>query len=304
MNGELLLHWMSDRGEGGWPLFRQAVVELLNEDADLESELRAARARLSDLAHAEFFVRGTNRWRVLRPILAGTTGHPQEAVLCGGRSRSLLEDVQRAAVRSGCRVSVTTVPDTPDDVRVSGPAEALPRVASALSVPYVAELASALCAQAQPISSVVGSAAPESPPRNWSPSSFDFRTMAWVDGLEADSAYRFTSRHGPARYYVRGPRRTLRRVDARIAPYAVAAVRCIPLLSYDATRQTLSMPRRVPMPEPYARIAAACAGRAAAAVDGMLVYEGIPKQIAAALFVLVGQRPLDPVWLPDKRKRR
>lgn len=301
MNIELLLHWLSSAGTGRWPAFREAIARLGGQDVDRETATRSARARLSDLAHVDFFVGGTNQWRVLRPLLGGQVGSHGEAVLSGARSNRLLENLDRAARQTGCAIAVTEVSDSPHDVRLSGPTRRLSALGEVAGVPYVPNLALALCVEARPIAEVVESSPQESAPHNWLARTFDLSSLTWVDGVHSGHAYQYASRHGPVRYYTRGEGRVLRRVDRRIAIYSAAAGRT-PLAAYDSDSQTLSTPILAPLPERYARIAAACAGRAARSVDGRLMYEGVPSRVASLLLVLVGQRPFDPVWSSDPRR--
>lgn len=302
MNVELLLHWLSSAGTGRWPAFRQAIARLADEDADREMAARIARARLSDLGHVDFFVGGTSLWRVLRPVIGGLAETPGKAVLCGARSNGLLETLQRAASQAGCGMEVIEVPDSPLDVRLSGPAGRLSALGEAVGVSYIPDLATELCTAARPIAEVVESSPQESFPHNWAGRSFDLSTLSWVEGITSAYAYQFVSRHGPVRYYVRGEGRVLRRVDRRVAIYAAAARHRRPLADYDDERQILSTPILAPLPDAYARIAALCTGRAAQRLDGRLMYEGVPNRVASLLLALVGQRPFDPVWASIPRK--
>ena len=72
------------------------ALKELDPDADQESLRRRLPVRLSDFAHVDFS-RSSNKWRVRKPVLAGLIGSPREAILCGARSESLVEALQKAA---------------------------------------------------------------------------------------------------------------------------------------------------------------------------------------------------------------
>ena len=79
--GELLLYWLSHVREGSWPAFRRALAAIQPEQ-DSVVTITAAQImrRLSELAHADFFVDGSNRWQVYAPALGGLC-EPSAAVL-------------------------------------------------------------------------------------------------------------------------------------------------------------------------------------------------------------------------------
>jgi hypothetical protein len=172
-----------------------------------------------------------------------------------------------------------------------------------MGVRYVVDLAGALAAEVEPVSSALGRAAPAAPPINWSVRSFDLVGLDWVDGLLPDTAYEYRSRYGQRKHLVRGSRRTLLQLDRRNAVYAAASLHRVPLLVYDERSRTLSVPRTAPMPEAMARTAAACAGAAATEHNGRLVYSGVPAGLARVLMVAAGQRAPEPRRLPGEGSR-
>src|SRR6266540_2081051 len=112
MNAESLLNWMSHLNEGSWRRFRDAAAELTPPNGDQAETQRFLRTCFSDLGFADFFVDGSQRWRVRPPLLAGLCEESQ-AVLCGARSPSLVEAVQAAAQKRGCRFEIQTSQDLP-----------------------------------------------------------------------------------------------------------------------------------------------------------------------------------------------
>jgi hypothetical protein len=298
--GELLLYWLTHVREGSWPSFRRALQAVEAGDEQLIN-VGKMRSQLSELAHVEFFICGTNRWQTFAPLLGGLCGSSGVAALCGGRTPRLVEILARSCDREGCLINVAETPDSPDQIQVAGSPEALPRVARDAGIPYVPNLAAALSIGLEPIQVSIRAAVPGAGPINWSVRSFDLRTLRWVDGLLPDTAYEYQSRHGGRRYYVRAGKHELRELDRRTAVYAAGHFNQLALLSYSEETRRLMVPWGVPLPEAMARVAAACSGSAATVHEGRLVYDGVPAVIASVLMAATGQRPPDPHWLSEER---
>ena len=298
-SGELLLNWLSYMREGSWPGFLAALAAL---QAGTEPEAPArVRSRLSELGHVEFFVEGSRRWRTFAPVLGGLRD-PSLAILAGGRTARLVDCLTQSTSEAGCSVEVQPSAG-PDRVIVMGTPGAIGAAADSAGLPFVADFAGALAAAAEPVSSAVGRAAPSAAPVNWSVRSFDLDNARWVDGLIPDTAYEYRPRYGQPQHYLRGPRRTLLRLDKRDAVYGAAWLNRTALLSYNAVDETLSAPSTAPMPERLARAAAGCSGVPAEYRGDRLVYCHVSPTIAGALMVAAGQRPLEPHWLAQERSR-
>ena len=126
--GELLLYWLTHVREGSWPSFRRALQAVEAGDEQLINVVRM-RSQLSELAHVEFFISGTNRWQTFAPLLGGLCGSSGVAALCGGRTPRLVETLARSCDREGCLINVSEAPDSPDQIQVAGSPEAVSRVA-------------------------------------------------------------------------------------------------------------------------------------------------------------------------------
>lgn len=299
--GELLLYWLSQACEGSWPAFRRALSVLQEErGGTVAASPGRVRTRLSELAYADFFIEGSNRWRTFAPVLGGLSDHSM-ATLVGGRTPLLVETLLRSAEKASCPVEVHQNSDDPDSIRVMGSPEAIGLAAREAGIQYVPHLASALCALLEPITSVLSRAVLAAPPINWSVRSYDFDGQQWVDGLLHRTAYEYRSRHSVQRHYVRGPAHALLMLDRRNAIYAAAYARRVPLLSYNGPGRELTVPRSAPLPDPLARVAAACSGDPAREREGQLIYADVPPAIARTLMVAAGQRPPDPHWLTEER---
>jgi hypothetical protein len=289
MNPEVLLYWMTHTQEGSWETFRSAIKKLAVGDADPDVFARRLRIFLSDFGHADFFIDGTQRWRVQPPALAGIPHPGHSAVLTGGRTPKLLADLAEGAAAHGCRVLSDPGDDRPAIVRVEGDPRGLSAAAAVAGIPFVESFASVLCGSINPIARLVEAAAVEQGPGNWSVRSFDFDSHTWVDGLRGRSACEFRSRYGPGRYYLHTRRGRLLRLGKREAVYAAAMIRGIAVATYDAASAVLSVPASAPLPEVYARAACLCAGMPSVFQGGRFCYVGVPRNVAAVLLVAAGQ---------------
>lgn len=295
MTWDVLLHWMTHVGEGSWMAFRNAVGRLASADADLDYMCRRLRIILSDLAHVDFFVEGSQRWRVLAPVLGGLPMDGGVAVLAGGRTANLKAALAEAARSRQCRLVEGGAAEGLACVRLEGRPEDLVAAASDAGVPHVTNLAGALCRQIVPVPQQIESAPTEMAPGNWSVRSFDLQALTWVDGLRARSACEFSSRYGERRFYLHIRRGTLLRLSKREAVYAAAMIRDVALAEYDAGTATLRTRAAAPLPEAYTRAACLCAGAPAEVDQGRFVFRSVPFETAALLLVAAGQPHPAPV---------
>lgn len=300
-SGELVLRWMSCTGEGSWPGFLDAL-RVVDPDFGPTAPARL-RSRISDLAHAEFFISGTRRWKVLPPMIGGLA-ETSSAVLVGARTGRLVDCLVRATHPSGCGIEIQTLPACPDRVLLTGPPETIEAAATNLGIPFVNDLAAALCAVAQPVRAAMLNAPGTAAPLNWRVSSFDVDSCKWVDGLLPNTAYEYRSRYGQMLHFLRGSRGMLLKLDKRCAVYGAASLHHRPLLHYDEAERTLRAPLSAPMPESIARAASGCSGLPAEVRADELVYQAVPPNIASILMVAAGQSPPPPHWLTTERNGR
>jgi hypothetical protein len=247
------------------------------------------RLHLSDMGHAEFFVGGSRRWRVLPPVLAGLAVKPDAAVLCGGRTPQLSSILTAHAKAAGCLVSLEDAADGPTALRVTGEPAALASAATAAGIRFVGDYAAALCREVVPVYEMFERAQEESAPTNWSRKSFDFDSMSMVDGFRLNSACECSPRRGLPRWYVHTRRGRLRAMPKREAIYAAAMLQRVTLLRYDAESRRLLTPVKVPPPELFSRVACLCAGTRGRVEGGLIVFDQVPLQTAAVLCIAAGQ---------------
>ena len=289
MNCDLLLTWMTHVEHGPWASFRRSVEELSNGDADPMALCRSLRVMLSDLGFADFFIGGSQDWRVFPPVLGGLVGDGGGAALCGGRSPSLLEALEASSPAHGCRIQKVTDANCPTLIHVEGVETSISDAAADAGILFESSFARTLLRFLIPIPHQLEVAAEEATPMNWKVKSFDFETCSWVDQLQANSACEFSPTYGRPKYFLHRKRGHLMRIGKRESIYASAMLHGVRLARYDSVTATLSVPLFAPLPASFSRVACLCSGRPADVVDRRIVYQQVPEDIAAVLMVAAGQ---------------
>ncbi len=289
MSSDQLLAWMTHVGEGSWMGFRKAAEEIFGSDRDPLDLYRSLRVGLSDLGFADFFIDGTQQWRMLPPVLGGLAVQQHAAALYGSRTPRLVEELRNAAEELGGRFESEALQDCPTIFRVVGGADAISAIADRIGVAYQPDNARRVAESVRPIPWALEAAVEEPAPLNWKVRSFDFDKCAWVDGVLPNAACEFTPTHGPSRYYVRRKSGKLLRMPKRESLYAAAMLKGVRLIDYELDAMRLSAPLVAPMPELYARAACLSACRPAEIINGRFVYHEVTPSVAAFLMVAAGQ---------------
>ena len=290
MRSNALLHWMAHLGQGTWAGFKRAVAWLAEPESDVVVEARRLRTRFSDLAFAEFFVDGTDRWRSFRPLLVWSSHQPNEAFLCGARTARIVEDLRVAADESRCKFFELVVDSSFTTVKLHGTQKQVATAALAARIPFESEIGSRLANDLIPIEDLLRQARRRAPPRSWDVRSFDFGPMRWIDGRSPDTVNEYTSPYEERLYFLETDDEAIE-LPKREAIFAAAAWQRMRVLRYEAGSKELLTPWSVPLPEPYARAACVAAGRASVVRGDCIVYERVPPQLAAVLLVGLGQLP-------------
>jgi hypothetical protein len=289
MSCDLLLYWMTHKGEGTWAGFRRATAELMPDAPDQNRKARQLKGALSDLAHVDFFVDSSQQWRVLPAMLAGLGIDGSAAILCGARTPELIVSLQAAAGKMGCEFSNTPSESGPSRVALSGAPCSIQRTADEANIVFVPRAANQLLSVVDTVASLVEKAPRDPQPYNWDVESFDFNTRSWVEGLQLNAACKFTPRHGVPKFLLHRRHHKFLRLAKRDAVYAAAMLRGVRLLSYDAGSWLLTAPLVAPMPEKLARIACLCTGAEPTIDRGARTYSRVPFDIASAILVAAGQ---------------
>lgn len=289
MNNERLLAWMTHMGGGSWAGFRKAAEEIFGSDRDPLDLCRSLRVGLSDLGFADFFIDGTQQWRMLPPVLGGLAVHQNAAALYGSRTPRLVEELRNAAGSLGGRFESEDFQDCPTSFRVVGGREVISAIADRIGVAYEPDNARRIAESVPPIPFMLEGAAEEPAPLNWKARSFDIDKCQWVDGLLSNAACEFTPTYGHSRYYVRRKSGKLLRIPKRESIYAAALLKGVRLIDYEPSAMRLSAPLSAPLPELYARAACLCACRPPEINNGRFVYHEVTPIVAVFLMVAAGQ---------------
>ena len=269
--------------------FRKAAEEIEGSDRDPLDLCRSLRVGLSDLCFADFFIEGTQQWRMQPPVLGGIAARENVAVLYGGRTPALVEELQDAARVLGGRFEMEAIQDCPTSFCVIAERRVITAIADRIGVAYEPDNAKKIAESVHPIPFVLEAATQDPAPLNWKVRSFDIDRCAWVDGLLPNAACEFTPTYGPSKYFIHRKSGKLLKITKRESLYAAAMLKGVRLLDYDPGAMKLSSPLFAPMPEQYTRAACLCACHPAEILNGRLVYREVTPEVAAFLMVAVGQ---------------
>lgn len=294
MKWDLLLEWMTHMGSGPWSVFRDAVDELDEGAAgDHEHEpvfYRNLRIALSDLGHVDFFVEGTHRWQVRRPVLLGLAGSATEHVFSGGRTSALAKSLAGAAFDAGAVVTIDESRPGLSRIHINGEPNTLQSAAKNLGIQYLPKAAARLTAWLPVLRKTLNSARMAEEPISWTVRSLSFRDAQWVPERLDNTVREYTNRHGVRRFLLAvGRRRVFHEIEKRAAVYCAALIRNERIVDYSYSNQTLRVPFWAPLPAEHARAACLASGSLAGVVDKGLVFKNIDPRIASALMVTLGQ---------------
>src|SRR5437660_2189904 len=173
MSCDLLLYWMTHKGEGSWASFRAAVSELMPSAPDQRRMARQLRGILSDMSHVDFFVDGSQQWQVLPAMLAGLAIDDSAAILCGARTPELILSLQSTAGKLGCQFSNTASGAGPSRIALLGHPLDIQRAADEAHIIFVPRASSQLLGATDTVMSRIENAPREQQPFNWDVESFD-----------------------------------------------------------------------------------------------------------------------------------
>ncbi len=289
MNWDSLLYWISHLSSGSWARFKKALAGLSPFEEETRYDATLARIRLSDLGCADFFVNGTQNWRVSEPGLIGLTGEPDSAIMTGARSPGLIESLCKAAERHGCVAEIQTSADSPSRILLRSNEQRLAAAARDCNLPYRPQAALIMTQRLWSLLSLPSEEAVEY--IGWQCRSFDLRSLSWIDGDKLPLSAREYDhpRYHRKDYLLSDHQGILRRLPKRAAIYASAALQGVSLTQYNRQKQELIVLARTPLPEDFARIACLCSGISPRFEQGRLVYAGVTLEVAARLMVLAGQ---------------
>jgi hypothetical protein len=268
VNHNLLLAYVSELQSADWRVFRAALQPLANSEEEFYPTQIAR--NLSALGHVEFTFEGDRRWTVCPPTLACLpTGQQISAVLCGARNHILLEALEDQTDRFGGHIEVRAQPEGPE-----------------LDLTYQPRAAETIAHCLPALDSYVSLAKEAWEPLGYKIEGFDVNQLHWQEVVDsnADGLYRYSYYTPEFRLRAQG---RLLKIPREIGIYALLALKQKTVLTYDAKRQTLSMPVWAPLPALFSRSATLCSGLLPEyrKIDGIptLVYQSVPRNVADAV---------------------
>ena len=293
MNYDLLLQYLTKLGTGEWRAFRDGLDHLADSDKQL---FRSMVARdLSLLSHVEFAFFSDMAWAACPEILVALpSGRDTKAVLCGGRSRALIESLATAADEMGASLRTEVQEDGPVVVVIQAQGQdTLAAIAMRVGIPLALNVPARLASSLPRSHRWLALCEPGWEPLGYTVKVFDAEQLRWQeverpagDGLYQYAYYRYE-------YRLRKDGRSLR-VPREIGMYAWLAHVGRNVLRYDPSRCELQVPAIARMPPLHARAATLSSGRlpTTARLGGTIthVYGGVPEDVAHLLAIALEQR--------------
>jgi len=293
MKGNDLMFWLSHLGDGTWDSFRNAVFELADEreraGEDFGLLVKQTRYRLSDIGCVDFLPEKRRRWQVIEPVLVSFQGTPNKAVLCGGRSPSLVAGLIQSAVPNECRVEMTQRANLPDQLIVHGEPTSVAALASTCRIARSASYPEAMIRQFTPIEFHLKEAPRAELMINWKRRFFDLERLQWTDVPISRTACECVSQFGRRMTFLQVSRTRTIALPRREAIYAAAALAGKKIVRYEATSMELRVPMHAPLPEPCARLVCVSSDNVGEFAAPMIRYSPVSPELANLIMVSLGQ---------------
>ncbi len=297
MNYNLLLEWMSERGEGTWHHFRDAHAWLLTRSGLEGEDVPAARTleHLARLGHVES-ARAESRWAVSPPVVTVVPGASVHAVIVGARTR-LLQAALRERIESSQHLDLIERPqrEGPDAIYISCNDEReLAKLAANVGGHYEYSVSERI-SQLLPALEDLLSAAAAPPPTSgygtslWQPDTNRFRA---IERTDRPGLYRYEA-YGTPQFRYTSDGQQYSDVDFSTGRYAELRRMGRSVLVYlrEAINGLLVVPARADLPALHARSAILCSGLLPEfdPKGVSLGYRNVPLIIASRIAESLGQ---------------
>ena len=287
---DLMLEWLSERGEGSWGSFRDAFA-WLRVGASLATWDTASFAarQMSSLGHLEIdWV--ASRWAASPPVLTLLPSAGAHALLTGGRTRELSDRLTATLDRRSDVYGLDPIEQdrAPSARLIACEDETSVRsLASELEVEFSHSVSERIAAILPSLSSYLELTRSMPAPRGYGIQRLDEETLDWSD-VEEDGdrgLYRYQAPAGPEFRLLRDGGLTSK-VDLSVGVYgALAGAGQKERLKWfrSSVNGDLEVPLRAPLPTLHARAACLCSGMAPQRRGKTLVYVNVPHHVAQAL---------------------
>lgn len=259
MNGNLLLLYLSELGNGRWTKFTDALKTL---SATWKPSTHARHLQM--LAHVEFdFLSDPIRWSVAPPTLAWLPRHnsSHRTVLCGQRTEPLLAKLQQSAADLDCQINVTPQENNPDAIFIiAKESYQLDAIADQIGIGSEPKSAARIAQCLPHLDDYLPLCPLKAEPHGYGIKQFDLMSKRWakVDHTSETGLFEYDCVEGRQyRLKINGECRQLPR-NAGI--YALMYHHHLPVMQYDADSHELIVPTYANLPALFARSAVLCSG--------------------------------------------
>jgi len=286
LSHDLLLEWMSERGGGSWEQFKTAYDWLMPTRQRAEWMTAGFAARmLATLGHLEIDWQA-RRWAAAPPVLTLLPSAGAHALLTGGRTRTLMDELEIALED---HQDLYAVPPCRQELGPSAHViackdeTAIQELASDLGISYEYSVSERLSEVLPALDAYLAAATSTPAARGYGVARFDPRTLAFVE-TESDrqpGLYRYDVYGAPVFRLVDSDD-TVYDVDLSVGVYAALSRWGENRLHWfeQPVNGELAVPLRAPLPSLHARAAALCSGLAPRRRHAALVYLNVPSRIA------------------------
>jgi hypothetical protein len=288
MSHDLLLEWVSERGEGSWQQLRDAHDWLFEATAPGRGWRPTpgwSARMLSTLGHIEIDWHA-GVWGASAPVLTLLPSAGAHALLTGGRTRALTDRLRQAAWDEAHDVYLVEHPQqhAPTALLVAGEDEAaIEALAERLSIAYELSVSDRLSRALPSLDSYLALSHSTPAAGAFGVERFDVMVLEW-SSTESDREpgfYRYDVVGRPA-FRLLDNDGSVYDLDVATGVYAALSRWGENVLRYEpeSVNGTLVVPPGAPLPTLHARTAALCSGLAATRRGRTLAYSNVPKPIA------------------------
>jgi hypothetical protein len=279
---DLLLDWVSERGEGTWQEFR-AAYEWLADSSQGESRTPGFAMRmLSTLGHVEIdWTAG--QWAAAPPVLTILPDAGAHALLTGGRTRTLKRSLDELLEDDDDLFKFEILqPDAPTAVWIECDDESdIKRLADALGIRYEYSVAERLSRLLPTLDSYLATVPSTRCPKRYGVMAFDVEALRWhsTDDDGEPGLYQYES-YGPPMFRLINDGQVFA-VDLATGVYAALCRWGGNRLRYmdQSVNGELWVHLAAPLPTLQARAAALCTGLAPVKRGRGLVYRNVPRAV-------------------------
>lgn len=285
MNGNLLLLYLSELGNGRWTQFADALKTLSATWG------RSTHARhLQMLAHVEFdFLSDPIRWSVSPPTLAWLPrrDNNHRAVLCGQRTEPLLAKLQQSATDLGCQIEINPQENNPDAVFIiAKDSYQLDAIADQTEIASEPKSAARIAQCLPHLDDYLALCPLKDEPHGYGIKEFDLTEKKWheVERTSATGLFEYDCVEG--RQYRLKIDGKCRQLPRNTGIYALMHHYHLPVLQYDVDSHEMIVPRYANFPALFARAAVLCSGKLPYYdyVNKQYRYQDVTTAVAYSIF--------------------